>query len=321
MLIGFPVRDGYAALERRMERWRDHAGRPDWIAQSWPEVIGTLRLLKAQLSPTEWEGLRSALRGSELASVALEDPMSRWSWERPRGLRADAELIDMVYGHASQRARIRAASSIGRQVHAAVFALPSLAAMRNRVAVFRGIIDRAGEKAGEAHVLSIGAGHLRSAENWRAGALPARWVALEPDPLAIPVLAGQHGVEAVQGSIGSFIRRPRQHGQFDLITCGGTTDLMDDAGAARLAAAAYAALRPGGRIVLASTAQPLADRAYLDVFMDWRPGWRDEARLEHILAAAPGLRAARWRHMRKAGGRLIFTEVRKPAEPPRARAA
>jgi len=316
-LVAFPIRDGYAALERRMDRWHAEIGTPGWTKAIWPEVIGTLRLLQAQLPEAEWAALRGWLRSSELATVALEDPMTRWSWERPRGRRADAELIDMVYGHASQRPRIAAATKLGREMHQAVFHLPSLVAMRERVATFRRLIDRSVARMGETHVLSVGAGHLRSAEDWRAGERPTRWVALEPDKLAIPVLAGQEGVEAVQATIGSFTRRPRQHGRFDLVTCGGLTDLMPDAAAARLAVAGYAALRPGGRVVLASRARPLDDRPYLDIFMDWRPGWRDEARIEQTLAGEPGLQGARWRHVRSRSGMLVFTEITKTAEPAR----
>ena len=322
-LLAFPVIDGYAALRRRMERWQDESSESRAMARIWPEIIGTLHLLQARLPSAEWAALRGQLRGSELASLVLEDPMTRWSWERPRGQRADAGLIDMVYGHASQAPRIAAASRLGRQMHRAVFALPSLAAMRARVAGFRRLIEQSLARQGETQVLSIGAGHLRSAEGWEPNQLPTRWVATEQDRLAIPVLAGQEGIEAEHLSIGGFIRRPARLGRFDLVTCGGVTDLMNERDAARLVAAGYAALRPGGRVVFASTARPLPDRAYLDVFMDWHPGWRDEAAVDRLLAATPSLGGARGRHRRKAQGDLLFTEVTKPARStqPRRRAA
>lgn len=312
--VAFPIRDGYNPLERRLDRWRGEIGRSDWITQMWPEVIGTLRLLHAQLPAGEWAWLRTRLRSSELASVVLQDPMTRWSWEQPRGRRADAALIDMVYGHASQRPRIAEATPVGRRVHEAVYALPSVSAMRTRYGAFRRLIDQAVMRSDETQVLSIGAGHLRSAERLPPGARPARWVAVEPDRLAIPVLAGHSGVEASNTTIGSFIRRPRQHGSFDLVTCGGLTDLMDDAEAMRLALAGYAALRPGGRVILASTARPLADRAYLDLFMDWQPGWRDEARMDALLFPLTTLRGATWRHFRGRSGNVVYTEIAKPAE-------
>jgi len=136
-LVPFPILDGFAALKRRMDRWRSEIGAPDWTGVIWPEMLGTSRLLRAQLPQAEWTALRGFLRSSELATVALEDPMTRWSWERPRGQRADAELTDMVYGHASQRRRIAEATPLGQDVHQAVYNLPSLVALRERLTTFR----------------------------------------------------------------------------------------------------------------------------------------------------------------------------------------
>jgi len=313
-LIPFPILDGFAALERRMDRWRAEIGAPGWTGVVWPEMLGTLRLLRAQLPESEWIALRAFLRVSELASVALEDPMTRWSWDRPRGERADAELTDMAYGHASQRHRIAAATPIGQEVHQAVVSLPSLVALRERLAAFRRLFATTTARNPDAAFLSIGAGHLRSAERVAGGRRPARWVALERDSHALPTLNSQAGVEPVLTSLRAFMNRPGQYGSFDMVTCGALLDLFDTPMASRLTVAGYAALRPGGRLVLANSARAIEDRGYLDVFMDWRPGWRDEAQMDGLLVALPPLVGAKWRHFRGPSGSVVYTEIRKPAD-------
>jgi len=313
-LVPFPILDGFAALKRRMDRWRSEIGAPGWTGVIWPEMLGTLRLLRAQLPQAEWTALRGFLRSSELATVALEDPMTRWSWERPRGQRADAELTDMVYGHASQRRRIAEATPLGQDVHQAVYNLPSLVALRERLTTFRRLFATTTARNPQAAFLSIGAGHLRSAERVAEGRRPARWVALEGDGHALPTLDSQPGVDPVLTTLHAFMNRPHQYGSFDIVSCGALLDLFDTPMAARLTAAGYAALRPGGRLVLANSARAIEDRGYLDVFMDWRPGWRDEAHMDGLLVALPPLLGAKWRHFRGPSGSVVYTEIRKPAD-------
>ena len=310
-VIPFPIADGFVALERRISRWRAEIGAPGWVDTVWPDLLGTLRLLRAQVSDPEWTALRGALRGSEIAALALEDPLTRWSWERPRGLPACAGMLDMAYGHSSQRTRIAAATALGRDVHGAVYVAPSLLAVRERLGVFRRMVAKTVANVADASVLSIGAGHLRAAEQL-GGKSPSRWVALEADPLAIPELARHAGVEPTHTSLAQFMARPRRLGSFDLVCCAGLYDRLDAPTARRLTAAGFAALRPGGRLVVANFAAEQADAGYLDVFMDWRPGWRNEADMAALSANLPG--AAPIRHFRQDGA-VIYTVVGKPANP------
>lgn len=286
-LIHFPLADGQPALQRRIARWRDWVGTPGWAPVVWPELTGTLRLLRAQLPEAEWAQLRRWLRGTEMAALALEDPLTLGAWDRVRALPMDPVLQDLMFGHASQKPQLARATRLGRDVHAAVYAGATPAAARERLRAFRAAILQAINTHPGAEILSLGAGHLRVFETLPATARPARWVAVEPDARAVPTLQAHPGVEVVRGGISRFIARPASLGRFDLICIPSLYDTLDAPGAARLTRAAFAALKPGGRLVFASFSRELPDSAYLDVFMDWRMQWRAPQALDAVLGAVP----------------------------------
>jgi len=179
-VVPFPIADGFMALERRIGRWQAEIGASGWMDTVWPDLLETLRLLRAQVSD------------------------GGTPWRVPPWVKETAA------------------------------------------------------NAPDAAVLSIGAGHLRTAEQLR-GTAPARWVALEPDKLALPELARHAGVEPVRASLPQFMVQPRRLGSFDLVCCAGLYERLGTPTAQRLTAACFAALRPGGRPVVANFAAEQAD--------------------------------------------------------------
>jgi SAM-dependent methyltransferase len=312
-LLHFPVADGREALERSIARWRDWVGAPGWAHFVWPELVGTLRLLRAQLPPTEWLAVRRWLRGTEIAALALEDPLTLGAWDRQRHLPADPVLFDLMFGHASQKPVLARATRLGREVHAAVYAAATPAAARERLRGFRAAIQQATCANPQAAVLSIGAGHLRVAESLTQATRPARWVALEPDARALPTLATHAGVEAVMGGFSRFVSRPASLGRFDLICIPTMYDALDDVGATRLTRAAFAALKPGGKLVFASFSRELPDAAYLDAFMDWRTQWRGPGALDAVLGAVSDRDVAQKRVYGRGRALGSFAMLQKPA--------
>ena len=57
-----------------------------------------LRELRSAASTGEWPGLREQIQSHPVRALIHEDPMTRRSFEKPRGYAGDAVLLDYIYG-------------------------------------------------------------------------------------------------------------------------------------------------------------------------------------------------------------------------------
>jgi len=70
---------------------------------------------------------------------------------------------------------------------------------------------------------------------------------------------------------------------FDLIYMIDALDGLDDRAAASLVEKAARVIRPNGRLVFSAFAPDLAEAAYMDAVLDWRPVLRGEGELDTLL--------------------------------------
>lgn len=241
-----------------------------------------LRELRHRAGEESWPELRQAIQAHPVRELIHEDPMTRRSFEKPRGYAGDAVLLDYIYGElvdaqegASPRARAVQRYASGR---------PAAAAVRHRRQWLAFQIDRAADRAlaerpTGARVLSVACGHLREGRDsvaLQSGAI-SECVAVDADARSLAEVerdfAGR--VRPVQMSVARLLARAERLGEFDLIYSAGLYDYLDDALARRLTARLFDCLQPGGRLIVTNFLPQVADVGYMETFMGWELIYRD----------------------------------------------
>ena len=249
-----------------------------------------LRELRQAAGDEAWPELREAIQAHPVRELIHEDPMTRRSFEKPRGYAGDAVLLDYIYGEPvndgpgvprdgdsdpSPRARAVQRYATGR---------PAAAAVRHRRQWLAFQIDRAADRAlaeqrDGARVLSVACGHLREGRDsvaLQTGAI-SECVAVDADARSLAEVersfAGR--VQPVQMSVARLLARAERLGEFDLVYSAGLYDYLDDALARRLTARLFERLRPGGRLIVTNFLPQVADVGYMETFMGWELIYRD----------------------------------------------
>ncbi|MHC4892069.1 MAG: class I SAM-dependent methyltransferase [Planctomycetota bacterium] len=241
-----------------------------------------LRELRHRAGAESWPELRQAIQAHPVRELIHEDPMTRRSFEKPRGYAGDAVLLDYIYGEPveaqdgpSPRARAVQRYATGR---------PAAAAVRHRRQWLAFQIDRAADRAlaegrEGARVLSVACGHLREGRDsvaLQTGAI-SECVAVDADARSLAeverAFAGR--VQPVQMSVARLLARAERLGEFDLVYSAGLYDYLDDALARRLTARLFERLRPGGRLIVTNFLPQVADVGYMETFMGWELIYRD----------------------------------------------
>jgi extracellular factor (EF) 3-hydroxypalmitic acid methyl ester biosynthesis protein len=252
----------------------------------------------------------AALRAHPLQALLLQEPLTALA----RGLpSAEAEWLDLLLGLGAAPARWQPTGPVGARLHAALRASGlALAAAERRAAIARAV-DATAARRPRAAVLALGAGHLREAElTTRARSLEI-WLAVEEDSEARAEIARAHDrhrrIATTADPLNGFLAKPLRHGRFDLIHIGGLCDQAPAAALGRLARAAFAALRPGGRLLLANHAAGLAEAPYVTQAMGRPLFCRDAATLGAILEALPASQRDAITVRQSPSGGMLFAEV------------
>jgi len=247
--------------------------------------------MRGKLHPSVWQNLVPIIQNHPVATYFLEDPLTRWSWDKPRGYSGDASLLDLIYRHDSVSEMIANASERGRALFEYTSTAPSSQANWDRRDILARHVDEvAAAKGPETEVLSIAAGHLREAECSQAlksGGLK-RYVALDQDPISIGTITRDYakmGVEAIDGSVRQILAKRIEPGQFDLVYASGLYDYLIDKVAIKLTQRALDMLKPGGTFLFANYSYPIVVDGYIETFMNWQLLLRSEADMWNIIHA------------------------------------
>ncbi len=237
----------------------------------------------------DWEKFASAgAMTHSLKEVIHQDPMSRRSFEKPRGYPGDAVLLDYIY-------RIRSDSetpAIGRVVNEYALNRPAACAVRHRRDWLAYAIDRTVDHCGVgSRVMSIACGHLREAE--LSAAVTQNWlselVAIDADTKSLEVAAAANPavVKPVHMSVGRLLARASKFGKFHFVYSAGLYDYLEDRIARKLTRCMFDMLEPGGRLMFSNFLPQVQDAGYMESYMGWRLIYRDLKALEGLVADIP----------------------------------
>lgn len=254
-------------------------------------LAAQLHITRRKFPPGVWQELIDVAQTHAVAATLLEDPFTRWSFEKPRGYSGDAHLLDFIYGHPNVADAVEQASPRGKALYDYTRAASSSAAVRERRDILTQQVDAVAASRGTgAEILTIAAGHLREAKNsaaLQAGTLK-RWVALDQDPLSIASIASDYAgscVEPVAGSVLDILTGQKSFGQFDLVYAAGLYDYLSFGVSVKLTRRCLQMLKPGGKFLFANFSDELAVDGYMETFMNWALLLRSEADMGKIIAA------------------------------------
>lgn len=236
-----------------------------------------------------WRALIPFVQSHPVAKFFLQDPLTKWSFDRPRGYSGDAHLLDLIYRHEKIADQVAAASELGREVYEFTSHAPSSFANCDRRDILARHVDETAARVGKgAEILSFAAGHLREAEVSKAQAERklGRWVAVDQDPLSIAELKESYAgtpVQAVSGSVRDLLAGKLDLGTFDFVYASGLYDYLNDKVAVKLTQRLLPLVKPGGTFLFANYSHPIIVDGYLETFMNWTLLLRSEEDMRRII--------------------------------------
>nr|WP_153316020.1 class I SAM-dependent methyltransferase [Agrobacterium tumefaciens] len=255
-------------------------------------TAGALHGLRENLHSSVWAELIPLVQNHPVSSHFLEDPFTRWSFEKPRGYSGDAQLLDFIYGHDSVAELVKKATPLGAALYDYTKDASSSVAVRERRDLLTRFVDEAAARHGnETEILTIASGHLREADASMAlkeGGIK-RWVALDQDPLSVGSVARDFNgscIEAIDGSVRDIVLRTQELGTFDLIYAAGLYDYLNDRVAIKLTRRCMEMLKPGGMFLFANFSEDIVVDGYMETFMNWALLLRSKADMWRIVNAS-----------------------------------
>jgi SAM-dependent methyltransferase len=254
-------------------------------------VTMSLHEIRHRLQPRVWQELVPFVQNHAVSDYFLQDPLTRWSWDKPRGYSGDATLLDYIYRHDSVMGDVAKASELGRALFEYTSTAPSSMANWDRRDILAGYVDDVAARTGAGtEVLSVAAGHLREAEYSKAFQAKQlkRWVALDQDPISIGTIARDYqgtSVEAIDGSVRAILTGRQHPGTFDLVYASGLYDYLIDKVAIKLTQRCLDMLKPNGTFLFANYSYPILVDGYIETFMNWQLLLRSEADMWKIIHA------------------------------------
>lgn len=241
-----------------------------------PKLVDDLHRVRGSSSTAVWQKLVPFVQNHAVGKFLFEDPLTHWSFNKPRGYSGDASLLDIYYKHSSMSGHVGEASALGKQIYDCTVNDPACAAGRERCEILARTVDEAAERTGGAtEILAVAAGHLREAEickSLRANQIK-RWVALDQDPVSVGVMTRDIGGSVVDPMIGSvlgLLKRSYDLGTFDLVYASGLYDYLQQKIAVKLLQRLAELLRPGGQFLFANFSDEVTSDGYMETFMDWQ---------------------------------------------------
>lgn len=272
-------------------------------------LSGGLRVARACLDGDAWRSYCAELRGHRLAAVLAEDPVTALSLARPRGYAGDAALLDLVYAEPALADALAATTPRGRRINAVTMTSPMHNARRECRTLIGDYIDQAAAVSRPV-ILSIGAGHLREADDshaLRRGRI-ARWVALDQDAESCAEIDRRLGrrVETIARPIGAILKGDVRVEKIDIAYAAGLYDDLPLPIAITLARRVVAMLRPGGRFLFTNYAAGMWDAGFMEAVLDWPMHLRSPAEMAQI---ADGIAKVTARHWSGVQGAMHYCEL------------
>jgi len=258
-------------------------------------ITSGLARFRPAFSDTEWfEYVAPTCRRHKINELLQQDPYTARALEKPRGFAGDAPLLDFIYlGEAPP-----GTTALGNALLRGTSQSPSGRSVIDRRDRLSEALKLAGESRVGASALSIACGHLREAEALSQEELGrfSRIVALDQDTLALETIRSEKRrapFVTVERSVKQILTGKVELGQHDLVYAAGLFDYLSDQVSAMLLKAMFAALSPGGRLIIGNFTPTNYGTPYMDVFMDWRLIYRSLADLRQLSRASISPREVR----------------------------
>ncbi|MBY5336664.1 class I SAM-dependent methyltransferase [Rhizobium leguminosarum] len=277
-----------------------------------------LHQMRRRFHPQVWDDIVPIAQSHPVAHYLHQDPLTRWSFEKPRGYSGDARLLDFIYGRPEIEDAVASASELGRSIYGYTRHASSSVAVRERRDILARRVDEiASTRPGATEILAIAAGHLREgplSHALSAGAI-RRWVALDQDPMSVGTVARDFAgtsVEAVNGSVKSLIAGRHALGMFDFVYAAGLYDYLPDAVAVRLTRKCISMLKPGGTFLFANFSPETDVDGYMETFMNWALLLRSEREMGSLASesvAGTDVKVSVWPGSNR---NIVYCEIQKP---------
>jgi SAM-dependent methyltransferase len=255
------------------------------------QLAGKLHVLRTTSGHDIWQKLIPLAQAHPVSEYLLQDPFTKWSFEKPRGYSGDASLLDIYYKHPAANDFIASCTELGQQIYAYTSEAASSAAGRERREILARTVDEAAARKEKAEVLAVACGHLRESESSQAlkdGTL-GRWLALDQDPVSVGIVNDANAgtaIEAIVGNVSGLMRRSYDLGTFDLVYASGLYDYLPRAIGIRLTQRLLELVRPGGEFLFANFSDEITTDGYMETFMDWPLILRSDKDMWDIVNAA-----------------------------------
>jgi hypothetical protein len=302
------------AVLARADGWAEMIRDPTGAHRAVVELVGAVAGVFASCDSREWSLFRSAFAAHPISALLRRDPMLERSLGRgTRGLAPDPVLGDLMLRHPSAEPIVRRADEIGRNLYAATCALPACEATRERNRLIARLADSLAERRWGAEILCIAPGFMREAEGSLSGAGGGlrRWVGLVQEAERAAEIRRSMPVPwvvPIEGNTMANLLRGDLLGSFDLVYFK-PLELIDDEAAAALAVAAFARVRPGGRLLLCCRASLSDDIAFWSLGPGVAFHGRDEAGLARLVTALPAAEIASSAVFSGVNEAMLFLEV------------
>lgn len=294
-----------AETDRRL-RDNDISGMDDFVI--------ALNDIRQELEPTDWHTLiADVIAPHPIRSRLHEEPFTRRAFEKPRGYPGDAALLDLIYRDRPVDTEL---TPLGRRLHAWAGHQPGCLSVQKRRCILASLIDQVAADRPQPRVLSLACGHLREAQGSEAVRRlhVKELVAVDQDTESLAVVDREQrnfNVKPVHMSVRRFLTGPTALGSFDLAYAAGLFDYLADSVAVALTRAMFAALRPGGTLLVANFAPELRDIGYMEAIMDWHLIYRDETAVARFISGIPSNCIADVSLTRDSLQNVVYLSVRK----------
>ena len=254
-------------------------------------LAARLHQIRQTASPAVWSQLIPLAQRHAVMGFLIQDPFTRWSFEKPRGYSGDASLLDIYYKHPSANEIVASSTPLGQEIYAYTSDAASSVAGRERRDILTASVSSVIERKENAEIFAIACGHLRESEQCDAvhGKNLKRWVAMDQDPASVRIVednASDARISAFKGDVRGLIRRSYDIGQFDFVYASGLYDYLPNNIGIRLLQRALEFLKPGGEFLFANFSDEIMTDGYMETFMDWPLLLRSDADMWAIINAA-----------------------------------
>jgi extracellular factor (EF) 3-hydroxypalmitic acid methyl ester biosynthesis protein len=276
--------------------------------------VETLNDVRCSLNPSAWNALiADAIAPHPIRHRLHEEPFTRRAFEKPRGYPGDAPLLDLVY---RDEPTTEFLTPLGARLHAWAGQHSGCRSVRERRTILAALIDRVAGETRRPRILSLACGHLREAhvaESVRDGRI-GEFFGIDQDAETLALVERELGtsrVTPVRMTIRRFLGAPTALGTFNLAYAAGLYDYLVPDIAAAVTRAMFAALQPGGTLLVGNFAPELPEIGYMEAIMDWRLIYRTEAEVERFVASIDRDAIVESSIARDTGGNVVYLTVRK----------